>query len=130
MLKCPFCAQCVHLHVAVLPVPGLIRVLCTTTALAHGINLPARRVIIKDSFKAFDSTENRITPIEYKQMSGRAGRAGADSQGESIVMVRPNGHNRQMVQALVQVMVAPCLPLLQGFSPFPSCVCHILLLLW
>lgn len=77
--------------------------LCATTALAHGVNLPARRVIIKDSYKSFDSVDNRITATEYKQMSGRAGRAGIDTQGESILMVRPNGSNRQQLQALMQV---------------------------
>jgi DNA polymerase theta len=78
-------------------------VLCSTTSLAHGVNLPARRVIIKDSYKAFDSLENRITPTEYKQMGGRAGRAGIDTQGESILMVQPDGRNRQQLQALMQV---------------------------
>jgi hypothetical protein len=82
---------------------GTISVLCSTTSLAYGVNLPARRVIIKDSFKAFDSPANRITATEYKQMSGRAGRAGIDTQGESILMVRPDGGNRQQLQALVQV---------------------------
>lgn len=77
--------------------------LCSTTSLAYGVNLPARRVIIRDSFKAFDSAANRITATEYKQMSGRAGRAGIDTQGESILMVRPDGSNRQQLQALVQV---------------------------
>lgn len=77
--------------------------LCSTTSLAHGVNLPVRRVIIRDSYKAWDSPENRITPIEYQQMSGRAGRAGIDKQGESILMVRPGGKNREQLQGLVRV---------------------------
>jgi replicative superfamily II helicase len=88
---------------SLLVIAGTISVLCSTTSLAYGVNLPARRVIIKDSFKAFDSPANRITATEYKQMSGRAGRAGIDTQGESILMVRPDGSNRQQLQALVQV---------------------------
>lgn len=81
-------------------------VLCSTTSLAYGVNLPARRVFIKDSFKAYDSPENRITPTEYKQMSGRAGRAGIDTEGESILMVRPDSKNREQLRTVIQVRQA------------------------
>lgn len=68
------------------------------------------------ALQRWDDPANYITPIEYKQMSGRAGRAGADSQGESILMVQPNARNRQLVQSLAQVSTGPC----------SGCCCHTL----
>jgi DNA polymerase theta len=95
-------------------------VLTSTTSLAQGVNLPVRRVIIKDSFKGFDAPENHLTPQEYKQMSGRAGRAGIDTEGESILMVRPSGDNRAQLAALVQVRWA-AMPSMQACGTAAAC---------
>jgi helicase len=67
---------------------GLIRVITATPTLAAGVNTPARRVIIKSVFR-FNAELNRsvkIPVIEYKQMSGRAGRPGYDPYGDSILV--------------------------------------------
>ncbi|MHA1728122.1 MAG: DEAD/DEAH box helicase [Promethearchaeota archaeon] len=67
---------------------GIIRVLTATPTLAAGVNTPARRVIIKSLFR-YDAKEGRsfkIPIMEYKQMSGRAGRPGFDPYGDSVIL--------------------------------------------
>jgi hypothetical protein len=65
---------------------GAISVLCATSTLAAGVNLPARRVIFLHAFKAVATREHYLTVTQYRQMSGRAGRAGIDDVGESILI--------------------------------------------
>jgi replicative superfamily II helicase len=53
---------------------GAVSVLCATSTLAAGINLPARRVIFREMW--LGRPQQVYTPSEYHQMAGRAGRAG------------------------------------------------------
>jgi replicative superfamily II helicase len=64
---------------------GAIAVLVATSTVATGVNLPAQRVIIRDSY--IGQTTNTLNATRFRQMCGRAGRAGIDSKGEAIVML-------------------------------------------
>jgi helicase len=66
---------------------GLIRCIASTPTLAAGLNLPARRVIIRD-YRRYSSGEGMV-PIparEYHQMAGRAGRPHLDPYGEAVLI--------------------------------------------
>lgn len=68
---------------------GTIRCISATPTLAAGINLPARRVIVRD-LKRFDVKYGSVSvPVmEVKQMCGRAGRPGLDPYGEAVLLAR------------------------------------------
>ncbi|WP_406656830.1 ATP-dependent DNA helicase [Methanolobus sp. ZRKC2] len=74
-----------------------IKVICSTPTLAAGLNLPARRVIIR-SYKRFDSNFGMqpIPVLEYKQMAGRAGRPHLDPYGESVLVAKSYGEMEQL----------------------------------
>lgn len=66
---------------------GEIHVIVCTPTLSAGINMPARRVIIR-SYRRYDVNYGNIpiSVIEYKQMAGRAGRPHLDPFGEAVLM--------------------------------------------
>lgn len=78
---------------------GHIRCISSTPTLAAGLNLPARRVIIRD-YRRFSSGEGMVPiPVrEYHQMAGRAGRPHLDPYGEAVLIAK----DEQDVEALFE----------------------------
>jgi ATP-dependent RNA helicase HelY len=68
---------------------GLCRVVFATETLALGINMPARSVVIEKLSKWNGETHADITPGEYTQLTGRAGRRGIDVEGHGVVLWQP-----------------------------------------
>ncbi|XP_042167173.1 DNA polymerase theta [Oncorhynchus tshawytscha] len=80
---------------------GVVRVLAATSTLSSGVNLPARRVIIRTP--TFNG--RLLDPLTYRQMAGRAGRMGVDTEGESVLVCKEA--ERQKGVCLLQGSLQP-----------------------
>ncbi|MET7512499.1 DEAD/DEAH box helicase [Streptomyces sp. NPDC005480] len=67
-------------------VRGLVKAVFATETLALGINMPARSVILEKLVKWNGEQHADITPGEYTQLTGRAGRRGIDVEGHAVVL--------------------------------------------
>jgi len=68
---------------------GLLKVVFATETLALGINMPARCVILERLFKWNGEAHVDLSPGEYTQLTGRAGRRGIDVEGHAVVLWQP-----------------------------------------
>jgi ATP-dependent RNA helicase HelY len=68
---------------------GLVKVVFATETLALGINMPARTVVIEKLSKFTGEHHEFLTPGEYTQLTGRAGRRGIDPVGHAVVLWSP-----------------------------------------
>ncbi len=68
---------------------GLVRVVFATETLSLGINMPARTVVIEKLSKFTGEHHEFLTPGEYTQLTGRAGRRGIDEVGYAIACWNP-----------------------------------------
>ena len=95
---------------------GRLRAVFATDTLALGINMPARTVVLGEMSK-WDGEQHRpLTPNEYRQMTGRAGRRGIDERGLSLILYSP----WVAVEQAMEVVEGGLLPLESAFAPHYS----------
>ena len=92
---------------------GLVKVVFATETLALGINMPARTVVIEKLDKWNGETHADITPGEYTQLTGRAGRRGLDVEGHGVVLWQ-QGMNPRELAGLASTRTYP---LRSSFAP-------------
>ncbi len=80
-----------------------IKLIAATTTLSMGLNLPSRRVIIRD-WRRYESGQGMspLPVLEIKQMAGRAGRPGFDRYGEAVLIARNRRDERYLFDNYVK----------------------------
>ncbi len=103
---------------------GRVKCIVATPTLANGINLPARRVIVRD-LNRFDVNYG-FTPIpvlEVKQMCGRAGRPKYDTAGEAILVAKDEDDVDELID---EYFLSPPEPIESKLSSEPALRVHTL----
>ena len=85
---------------------GLVKAVFATETLALGINMPARSVVLEKLVKWNGETHADVTPGEYTQLTGRAGRRGIDVEGHAVVLWQP-GFDPKQVAGLASTRTYP-----------------------
>jgi ATP-dependent RNA helicase HelY len=75
---------------------GLVKAVFATETLALGINMPARTVVLERLVKYNGEAHVELTPGEYTQLTGRAGRRGIDIEGHAVVLWQPGVDPKQV----------------------------------
>jgi ATP-dependent RNA helicase HelY len=75
---------------------GCVKAVFATETLALGVNMPARSVVLEKLVKWNGEAHVDITPGEYTQLTGRAGRRGIDVEGHAVVLWQPGFDARQV----------------------------------
>ena len=85
---------------------GLVKAVFATETLALGINMPARSVVMEKLVKWNGESHADVTPGEYTQLTGRAGRRGIDIEGHAVVLWQP-GMDPKQVAGLASTRTYP-----------------------
>lgn len=87
---------------------NLIKVICSTPTLAAGVNLPARRVIVRDTKRFETGLGSSFIPVsEYKQCAGRAGRPQFDKSGEAVLIAKTSGESKALMDKYIKASPEP-----------------------
>ena len=95
---------------------GLIRAVFATETLALGINMPARTVVLERLVKYNGEQHLPLTPGEYTQLTGRAGRRGIDVEGHAVVLWQPGEETTEPAQ-VAGLASTRTFPLRSSFAP-------------
>src|SRR4051812_26678751 len=87
-------------------VRGLVKAVFATETLALGINMPARTVVLERLVKWNGEAHVDVSPGEYTQLTGRAGRRGIDVEGHAVVVWAP-GVDPAVVAGLASTRTYP-----------------------
>ncbi len=102
-------------------IEGLVKVVFATETLALGINMPARSVVIERLTKFNGESHEYLTPSQFTQLTGRAGRRGIDDRGSAVVLWSPFANFAQ-VAALASSRE---FPLSSAFRPTYNMVANL-----
>jgi helicase len=105
-----------------------IKALVATPTLAAGINLPARRVIVRDTSRYDDRVglQAPIPALEVQQMCGRAGRPGLDPVGEAVLIARNASEEQHFFD---DYLAAPPEDIRSNLATEPAMRMHLLALI-
>ena len=92
---------------------GFIKAVFATETLALGINMPARTVVIESLNKFTGEKHEMITPGQYTQLTGRAGRRGIDEIGHGVVLLQ----RFATFDAVSRLASTRTYPLISSFRP-------------
>lgn len=92
---------------------GLVKLVFATETLALGINMPARTVVLERFIKWNGQAHVELSPGEYTQLIGRAGRRGIDNQGHAVAV----WHSELDPRALAGLATTRTYPLKSSFHP-------------
>ena len=92
---------------------GLVKAVFATETLALGINMPARTVVLEKLVKFNGEAHVPVTPGEYTQLTGRAGRRGIDIEGNAVIQWSPTVDSA----AAAGLASTRTYPLRSSFSP-------------
>ena len=95
---------------------GLVRAVFATETLALGINMPARTVVLERLVKFNGEQHVPLTPGEYTQLTGRAGRRGIDVEGHAVVLWHPAEETTEP-SAVAGLASTRTFPLRSSFAP-------------
>jgi ATP-dependent RNA helicase HelY len=95
---------------------GLIKAVFATETLALGINMPARTVVLERLVKFNGEQHLPLTPGEYTQLTGRAGRRGIDVEGHAVVLWHPSDATSEPAE-VAGLASTRTFPLRSSFAP-------------
>jgi len=95
---------------------GLIKAVFATETLALGINMPARTVVLEKLVKFNGEQHMPLTPGEYTQLTGRAGRRGIDVEGHAVVIWSPHDSTAEPAE-IAGLASTRTFPLRSSFAP-------------
>lgn len=100
---------------------GLLKVVFATETLALGINMPARSVVIESIVKFNGIKHVKLTPGQFTQLTGRAGRRGLDTIGHAVVV----DEGRFTLDEISRLSSRRLYPLVSAFNPNYNMVANL-----
>ena len=95
---------------------GLVKAVFATETLALGINMPARTVVLEKLVKFNGEQHMPLTPGEFTQLTGRAGRRGIDVEGHAVVVWHPTDATAEPTE-IAGLASTRTFPLRSSFAP-------------
>ncbi|MCS6893157.1 MAG: helicase-related protein [Deltaproteobacteria bacterium] len=101
---------------------GLLRAIFATSTVAAGVDFPARTVVVTSAKKKGHFGVNFLTPTEFHQMAGRAGRRGKDKVGFCLFLDERSNN----IRILEKLSRSPVEDLRSSYYPSPSTILPLL----